>query len=440
MLRLFLSLYLAICLGLIVINFSSKQLFEHLQTDTDINQQADIVLMAQLLKGFAALDEKNRALALSQLPYSYQELSLQQLHLLPEQTEKLANGEVIILYESDTSLALYVHLTDQLAKPDKESDKDLGKVRKKTQKVLAIHNIQLSNQEQPHSTLQQSIIVISYLSLALFVLAWSRPLWRDLSVIKRVSEQIQKGDLNHKVNIRNTSVIYPVIKSFNIMASKIEELLNNQKQMTHAVSHDIRTPLSRIKFSLAILQNQPELLTQNSKDMLDDVAEIDRLTSELLTFAQLESNQTLNKESVDLNQLLQHLSEKLTRNTELQLNISCPENTWFYCDGHLIERVLQNLITNGFKYAKSVVEVTISTNEKHLTIEVHDDGQGIQPEYRQSVLNPFTTADNSRNKNTSGFGLGLAIVSKIVKWHHGTIEIKESHLGGVLVEIGLIQE
>jgi len=420
MLRLFLSLYLAICLGLVAISFTSNQLFQHLQFDSEINKQTDIEVVAQLAQSFVGLNKSTLSQLLTKLPFSNQVIPINQLQLLPEQTSQLNGGRALILYESDNIVAVYVKLNGS--------------------ELLHINGIELSNTSAHSSLLQQVVIVISYMSLALFVLAWSRPLWRDLSRIKHASEHIQCGEFSHvrdEVNVKKSSVIYPVVKSFKVMAQKIEELLSNQKQMTHAISHDIRTPLARIKFSLAILQKQPELLEKNSQDMLEDVAEIDRLTSELLTFAKLEHQQTLNKENVDIQQMLQHLAEKLQRNSDIQLNVNCSENTWLNCDGHLIERALQNVITNGFKYAKSVVEVTVTKHAQQLIIEVHDDGIGIKPEFRESVLNPFATADNSRNKSTSGFGLGLAIVNKIITWHQGGLQIKTSDLGGVLVEITL---
>ena len=434
MIRLFLSLYFAICLGLVAINLTSNLLFEHLQSDSDINSQIDIHRIAQIVQGFKNLEEPELSKVLKALPFQTKILTSQQLQLLPEQQTTLAQGEALTLFESGNRLSVYIRLNEN--------------AEANSAKLLHISGIELTSGNESNSVLSQVIILLSYLLLGLFVLAWSRPLWRDLTLLKQASEQIQQGDFEITTKVSRRSVIYPVVHSFNLMATKISELVSNQQQMTHAVSHDIRTPLARIKFSLAILKQQPELIEQTSEDMLEDVAEIDQLTSELLTFAKLENEQSVRMENVNLHQLLANLAEKLSRNSGIQLNTYCDEETWFQCDGYLIERCLQNLITNGFKYANSKVEVYIrmdtSSHAKDLTdaakqvvIEVHDDGNGIAPEHRETVMEAFSRVDDSRNKNTGGFGLGLAIVNKIVGWHKGNIDVDDSPIGGAVIRLTL---
>lgn len=442
MIRLFLSLYFAICLGLVVINLSSNLLFEHFQSDSDVNNQLDIERIAQIAQGFKNFTNSELERVSSVLPFQVTLLPRAHLSLLPEQQQILDQDKALTLFESNNQISIYT-----LRKMTDSGDKTESHRGKLNESLIHISGVTLSSHTEQESALSQSIILLSYLSLGLFVLAWSRPLWRDLTALKQASEQIQKGNFNVTTKVRRHSVIYPVVESFDVMASKISELINNQKQMTHAVSHDIRTPLARIKFSLAILKQQPELLNQTSETLLDDVAEIDHLTSELLTFAQLENEQNLRVENVNMNQLLANLADKLRRNSSIQLDIQCDQDCWFQCDGHLIERSLQNLITNGFKYAKSQVLVTIvsaetkqansSNSPKALSIEVHDDGEGIAVEHRQEVLRAFSRVDDSRNKNSGGFGLGLAIVSKIVTWHGGSVDVGESHLGGALFRIKL---
>ncbi|NVK25056.1 MAG: hypothetical protein HWE10_09030 [Gammaproteobacteria bacterium] len=421
MIRLFLSLYLAICLGLVVINLTSNVLFQHLQRDIKSNNQLAIEQIVQIAQLVRFMDKQQLEQAQANFPYQIQILTSQQVQLLPEQQRLLDEGKVLTVYEMGDRMSIFVQRSEQ--------------------QVLHIAGIPLGAVSDRRSTLEQTIIILSYLSLAIFVLAWSRPLWRDLYALKQASEQIQLGNFELTPQVKKRSVIYPVVASFNVMANKIAELINHQKQMTHAVSHDIRTPLARIKFSLAILQQEPEKLEQTSKDMLDDVAEIDHLTSELLTFAKLDTEHSLRIENVNLKQLLENLAEKLRRNSSIQLKTECIDECWFHCDGHLIERCLQNLITNGFKYASSQVVVRIgkktTATAQQVVIEVHDDGPGIPVHQRVSVLEAFTTADDSRNKKSGGFGLGLAIVNKIVRAHKGQIEILDSELGGVLVKVCL---
>ena len=407
MLRLFLSLYFAICLGLVIINYASSFLYQHLQDQFYTDKDNELNNLSQLASAFSQL-------SLSQIqdsiPYDAQLIEAEDMSLQPEQTSAIDSGSVISLFDNQQNLNLYV--------------------KHQQQQLLKIGPIKLSNSS---AELANGIIIFSYLILAVFVLIWSRILWRDLTTLKVMAEQVKQGQFTPNTLIKKQSVIYPIVSSFNLMASKIEQLISSQKQMTQAISHDIKTPLARLKFSLAILNSQPQLITKTTDEMLQDVEEIDQLTSELLTYARLENKQVLKIEQVDLQQLMHNTADKLSRNSDLTLDINCNQANAFYCDGHLIERCLQNLITNGFKYAKSKVKVTLITQNKQLTLTVEDDGEGIQAKHHKAVLNPFNRVDNNTSK--SGFGLGLAIVNKIVIWHSGQLQISSSSMGGALITI-----
>lgn len=407
MLRLFISLYLAICLGLVIINYASSFLYQHLQNQYYTDKDNELNNLAQLASAYSELSLSKIQ---NSIPYISQLIDTEHVNLLPVQIQSLDAGNVITLFDNQQNLFLYV--------------------KHQQQHLLKIGPIKLSN---PSTDLASGIIIFSYLILAVFVLAWSRILWRDLTTLKVMAEQVKQGRFKPSKLIKKQSVIYPVVSSFNLMTSKIEQLISSQKQMTQAISHDIKTPLARLKFSLALLNSEPQLILKTTKEMLQDVEEIDQLTSELLTYARLENKQTLNIEQVDLQQLINNTAEKLRRNSKMELEIDCVNTNTFYCDGHLIERSLQNLITNGFKYAKTKVKVTLKTTDKQLTLIVEDDGEGIQAKYHKAVLNPFNRLDDNPSK--SGFGLGLAIVNKIVIWHSGSLNISRSNLGGALITI-----
>ena len=107
-----------------------------------------------------------------------------------------------------------------------------------------------------------------------------------------------------------------------------------------------------------------------------------------------------------------------------------PQALVYKCDAHFIARVMQNLVGNALKYAVSRVDVTLKAQGDAIYFIVEDDGEGILKSDRESVFKPFTRLDKSRDKSTGGFGLGLAIVAKIVSWHKGHYAITDSSLGG----------
>jgi two-component system, OmpR family, sensor kinase len=217
-------------------------------------------------------------------------------------------------------------------------------------------------------------------------------------------------------------------------------LIALQKQMTHAISHDIRTPLARLKFSMAIMTNtrqEQQAFTQLTTDMGKDIEEVERLIDEMLTYGRLDTVQSpLTIERVDIAQLMVNLIEKLQRQSDKKLVLTINEPLLFECDGHLLERAIQNIIVNGLRYATRQVSVTV-LEENGLEIVIEDDGPGIDPDVVETIFEPFTRLENSRNKTCGGFGLGLSIAAKIVVWHGGEIKVTNSDNHGAIFRLNL---
>ena len=133
---------------------------------------------------------------------------------------------------------------------------------------------------------------------------------------------------------------------------------------------------------------------------------------------------------VSINELLTNLVEKLARATDKAVNLKIDQVIQWRCDGHFIERVTQNLVTNAIRYANSNIAITAVIHEDKLYLSVEDDGEGIAAADFDKVFKAFTRLDQSRNKEQGGFGLGLAIVKKIVDWHRGQCQVSCSELGG----------
>lgn len=420
MLRLFISLFFVISLGLVLINLSSNALFSALESNIQSDKFSDIESISQISKGYAKLLATNQ-IELSQLKqtltFDAQLIEWQNIGFLPEQNELLTQGQTINLFKNESELILFTALSDKI--------------------LLQLGPISLtsSNEEK----LDQWLIFLSYLMLAILILAWSKPLWRDLTNLIDMTKQVSKGQLNLKSTVPSRSVLSPLSEAMQTMAARITELMSVQKQMVHAVSHDIRTPLARMKFSLAMLE-QPEPTREENdivkNSLLADISEVESLIDNLLSFAKLENGQiNLNQQNVDLVELIVNLIEKLKPLSNLTISSQLPTEQICKCDGHLIERALQNLIVNGQKYGLSQINVSLAQEDKYIKLQIEDDGPGIPPEQLQKVLMPFSRLDQSRNKESGGFGLGLAIVNKIIGWHKGELELGASSLGGAKVEI-----
>lgn len=408
MARLFISLYLLLILSIGAINWLSEKLWQH------YNQQpsAQIIAIEQVANSLALTLNANNLTALSdRLSLPIVEVAANDIALLPWQHKELNNLQPVLTSDEHENIYAYVLRSQQLYRvgPFKHS-----------------HDTSL---------IKPLIFLVSYLCLALFIALWIYPLWRDLKRLERSSIAFSQGAKSAPMHVNNGSVIAPILHTFNSMTAQISRLISDQKQLTNAVSHEIRTPLSRLKFAFAMLDQKavPQL-----DSMRQDVAELEQLVDEMLNYGRLESqSDKLHMEDVNISDLANHLIDKLTRHSELSVIRNIDDNLVCHCDGHLIERALQNYITNALRYATSSVAIRITNDNENLVFDVEDDGEGIAKEQRELVFDAFTRLDKSRNKENGGFGLGLAIVKRIVQWHQGQCYVTDSQWQGAKFSLKL---
>ena len=269
--------------------------------------------------------------------------------------------------------------------------------------------------------------LLFFVLLAVAVALWLWPVARDIRVLQRRLQKFS-ADAETPLQLPARSFIAPIAHSFQQMSLQIRELLALQREMTHAVSHELRTPIARLNFALEMAQQLPQ---EERQLMQQDVKELQQLVDEILDYARLETGQSpLQKQHLDLTELIANVQEKLTPLPGAAISLQLPDKAMLYGDGHYLERALQNLLVNAKKYAASQIRLTLSQHKNHWQIEVEDDGPGIPQALRQDILKPFFRAEASRNKQAGGFGLGLAIVQRVVQWHQGRIEVATSPLGG----------
>ena len=272
--------------------------------------------------------------------------------------------------------------------------------------------------------------LLFFLLLAVAVALWLYPVTRDIRTLERSLQQ----PLTTTV-LPARSFIAPIAERFLQMSQQIRSLLNLQREMTHAVSHELRTPIARLSFALEMANQLPE---QEKQLMLQDVRELQQLVDEILDYARLEAGQLpLQWQQVDLAELLLSLQEKLSPLPGAPIQLQLPETVQLYGDGHYLERALQNLLVNAKKYAKQHISVSVTQQQQFWQLKVEDDGPGVAPELREEIIKPFFRAEASRNKDSGGFGLGLAIVQRVAQWHQGSISVGASKLGGACFELRL---
>jgi two-component system OmpR family sensor kinase len=277
------------------------------------------------------------------------------------------------------------------------------------------------------------------------LLIWVWPHWRDLQRLKRTAMNLGNGNLTERTHISPRSNIGELAKVFDDMARDIEKLLNQQQELLNAVSHELRTPLSRLEFGMALVMADPlePPTKQRLEQMICHVRELDTLIDELLSYTRLQSPYQLpDLQEVPVLAYLDSvlggfIDEQDSRHFKLLLHFeNAPER--FVLDPRLTARALQNLINNATRYCKGLIRISARAHpDKGLVFSVEDDGLGIPVNEQERVFEPFYRMDRSRDRDTGGFGLGLAISRRAIECQGGKITVDSSEIGGARFEIFL---
>jgi two-component system, OmpR family, sensor kinase ParS len=277
-----------------------------------------------------------------------------------------------------------------------------------------------------------------YLSILVVVGLWLRPLLRDINVISRGAQRFAADYREPLSTAARTTELTALAKNLDEMAARLSGVLRSQKELIAALSHEMRTPLARIRFALAVVGNRDdEVLQRKLAAMNDDVQEIDDLVASMLNYARLDHPDIdMHWQAVPVTAWLEQMLNK-ARTEAIRItavSADAPDKVWM--DPRLMDLALSNLLGNACQYADKEVRCTIAKDANGFVLTVEDDGKGIPEEARDKVFKAFTRIDDSRNRETGGYGLGLAIVARVAELHGGTAEVDESPgLGGARLSI-----
>ncbi len=213
---------------------------------------------------------------------------------------------------------------------------------------------------------------------------------------------------------------------FDRMRKRITVHLNQRSEMLSGISHDLRTPLTRLKLQLAMLKQQ-----DLAKKMGEDIEEMERMLNEYLEFSRYQKNEKT--ELMNISHLIRDVTKKYE---EKQIKLFLEECPKINIRPGSIKRCLANLIDNALAYGKTT-EIFTKKMMNNMLILIDDDGPGIHESEYQNVLKPFYRIDKSRGQNKLGVGLGLSIANDIIRSHGGNISLEKSPLNGLRVKISL---
>jgi two-component system, OmpR family, sensor kinase len=286
------------------------------------------------------------------------------------------------------------------------------------------------------SSLEWLLTLLFYAVIDLVLMLWIWPLARDLRTLERATARFGDRNWSFETGIKPHSQIYPLAQTFRRMAARIDRLIGSHKDMSNAVSHEIKTPLSRMQFEIELAQRAqtPAEVERSLGNIKADIAAIDDLVKATLEYAILDrADVALNIAAHDFTVLVPAIADHVKHDArpEVLIRTQVQEDAReVLCDMHLMESVLRNLLYNAIRYARHEVVVTFRNDTARYELRVEDDGPGIPEADRERVFDSFVQLERGTGKNRKGYGLGLAIVRRALEWHHGVVSIDRSVTGG----------
>ena len=244
--------------------------------------------------------------------------------------------------------------------------------------------------------------------------------------LSKAAERFGKGDFLSGIRPSGASEIRKAAYEFDRMAKRIDRHLKQRSEMLSGISHDLRTPLTRLKLQLAML-SQKDISIKMSKD-------IDEMESMLNSYLHFAKSQ-VQEESVAVN-IRKLFKEIIDEKNNKYLHFDFPNETIFVARRNSLKRCFNNIIENGLNYATNVY-ISMTKSNSRISISIDDDGPGIPINDYKNVFKPFYRLDDSRNLNLAGVGLGMSIAEDIVRSHGGNIELNKSKYKGLQVRISL---
>ena len=249
---------------------------------------------------------------------------------------------------------------------------------------------------------------------------------RPITNLAKAAERFGRGENIDEYRPSGALEIRQAGYEFDKMRKRIVRHLNQRSEMLSGISHDLRTPLTRMKLQLAFIKDQ-----DISKKISSDIDEMEKMLNEYLQFTRSshsENDKTFNMSELIENTILKYKNSNISSEITQRVYMSGREN--------LIQRSINNLIDNALKYADKV-NLQLSKKNKNILIIIEDNGPGIPIEEYENVFKPFYKIDKGRGDSKSSVGLGLSITSDVIKSHGGNIVLEKSDLNGLKVKIFL---
>ena len=249
---------------------------------------------------------------------------------------------------------------------------------------------------------------------------------RPITNLARVAEKFGKGEEIEEYKPSGAAEIRQAGFEFDKMRKRIVRHLNQRSEMLSGISHDLRTPLTRMKLQIAFIKEK-----DLANKLSEDINEMEKMLNEYLQFTSstyLEKSEQFNLTELIVKVVKKYDNENISKNLTYKIYINKKKN--------LIQRCMNNLIDNAIKYADKI-NIELTKNNNSLFIKIEDNGPGIPEKEYENVFKPFYKIDKGRADSKSSVGLGLSIASDIIRSHGGNIKLEKSNMNGLGVKIFL---
>lgn len=313
---------------------------------------------------------------------------------------------------------------DDIMKIERGPDQDIILIKRKNDILI----LTIGEKYQVHEKIHKLIVAPLVILLTIIMISVYFIVRKILYPIKPLSEgvrQLGKGNLEHRVMIKRSDELGEMAEAFNEMADRIKKMLKAREQLLLDVSHELRSPLTRMKVAMEFMPDNE--IKHNIKD---DVSEMEIMITEILETARLQHKHgQLNIKQVNIADLVQD-TVKVFSDSPLEVKIKgSSSNLITDIDTEQIKTVLKNIITNAIKYSSGTsipIKINIENQKQYIVVKITDNGIGIPRDELPYIFEPFYRVDKSRSKKTGGFGLGLNLCKTIMEAHKGKIKIKST--------------
>ncbi len=244
-------------------------------------------------------------------------------------------------------------------------------------------------------------------------------------------DKISEGDLDVKVPVMKNDELGRLSEAFNNMVKQIREMIASRDQLLLDVSHELRSPITRMRLALEFLPD-----SNKKDDIISDLNALETMITEILESERLKQGKSrLKLEICDLVQLIRDAANDF-KDTSPGLKMGLPDSSILTIDSERIKMVIRNCLDNAFKYSKpesKPVHLILYQDDPYTYISIHDDGIGVPEDVLPHLFEPFYRVDRSRSKETGGYGLGLHMCQKIMEAHEGCITLQNHPDGGIEV-------